>query len=59
MNQIRQPPGWPRPAAAGSKCACACTRIIARSLDQRRREVTCELWDREDLDEAGITAWRP
>ncbi len=24
------------------------------ALDQRHREVTCELWDREDLDEAGI-----
>jgi 2,4-dienoyl-CoA reductase-like NADH-dependent reductase (Old Yellow Enzyme family) len=25
------------------------------ALDQRHREVTCELWDREDLDQPGIT----
>jgi 2,4-dienoyl-CoA reductase-like NADH-dependent reductase (Old Yellow Enzyme family) len=25
------------------------------ALDQRHRQVTCELWDRDDLDEPGIT----
>ena len=24
------------------------------ALDQRHREVTCELWDREGLDEVGV-----
>jgi dimethylglycine catabolism A len=24
------------------------------ALDQRHREVTCELWDREDMDQTGV-----
>ena len=36
----------------------ASLRDLCEALDQRHRQVTCELWDREALDEPGITLSR-
>ena len=39
---------------AAPKCALCLYTNYCEALDQRHREVTCELWDREGLDAPGV-----
>jgi 2,4-dienoyl-CoA reductase-like NADH-dependent reductase (Old Yellow Enzyme family) len=72
-RQALADPDWFRKVRAGrgeEVRLCLFTNYC-EALDQRHRQVTCELWDREALDEAGVPrssdgkrrlippAWRP
>jgi 2,4-dienoyl-CoA reductase-like NADH-dependent reductase (Old Yellow Enzyme family) len=72
-RQALADPDWFRKVASGRGAEvrlCLYTNYC-EALDQRHRQVTCELWDREGLDEPGLTlsfdgkrrltppAWRP
>jgi 2,4-dienoyl-CoA reductase-like NADH-dependent reductase (Old Yellow Enzyme family) len=55
-RQALADPDWFRKVAAGHGAAvrlCLYTNYC-EALDQRHREVTCELWDREQLEEQGV-----
>jgi 2,4-dienoyl-CoA reductase-like NADH-dependent reductase (Old Yellow Enzyme family) len=55
-RQALADPDWFRKVRAGRGAAvriCLYTNYC-EALDQRHREVTCELWDREALDEPGV-----
>jgi 2,4-dienoyl-CoA reductase-like NADH-dependent reductase (Old Yellow Enzyme family) len=55
-RQALADPDWFRKVAAGRGAEvrlCLYTNYC-EALDQRHREVTCELWDRESLDEPGV-----
>ena len=66
-------PDWFRKVVAGhgSQVRLCLYTNYCEALDQRHRQVTCELWDREALDEPGVKlssdgkrrltppAWRP
>jgi 2,4-dienoyl-CoA reductase-like NADH-dependent reductase (Old Yellow Enzyme family) len=41
-------------AGRGSEVRLCKYTNYCEALDQRHREVTCELWDREELDQAGV-----
>jgi 2,4-dienoyl-CoA reductase-like NADH-dependent reductase (Old Yellow Enzyme family) len=41
-------------AGAGDKVRLCIYTNYCEALDQRHREVTCELWDRSALDEPGV-----
>jgi 2,4-dienoyl-CoA reductase-like NADH-dependent reductase (Old Yellow Enzyme family) len=56
-RQALADPDWFRKVRAGrgdEVRVCLYTNYC-EALDQRHREVTCELWDRERLDEPGVT----
>jgi 2,4-dienoyl-CoA reductase-like NADH-dependent reductase (Old Yellow Enzyme family) len=56
-RQALADPDWFRKVASGRGAdvrLCLYTNYC-EALDQRHRQVTCELWDREALDEPGIT----
>ncbi len=56
-RQALADPDWFRKVRSGHGDAvrlCLYTNYC-EALDQRHREVTCELWDREGLDQPGIT----
>jgi dimethylglycine catabolism A len=56
-RQALADPDWFRKVATGHGAQvrlCLYTNYC-EALDQRHRQVTCELWDREALDEAGVT----
>jgi 2,4-dienoyl-CoA reductase-like NADH-dependent reductase (Old Yellow Enzyme family) len=56
-RQALADPDWFRKVRAGRGAevrVCLYTNYC-EALDQRHREVTCELWDRERLDEPGVT----
>jgi dimethylglycine catabolism A len=56
-RQALADPDWFRKVAAGRGAEvrlCLYTNYC-EALDQRHRQVTCELWDREALDEPGIS----
>jgi 2,4-dienoyl-CoA reductase-like NADH-dependent reductase (Old Yellow Enzyme family) len=56
-RQALADPDWFRKVRAGRGDAvrlCLFTNYC-EALDQRHREVTCELWDREALDDPGLT----
>jgi 2,4-dienoyl-CoA reductase-like NADH-dependent reductase (Old Yellow Enzyme family) len=56
-RQALADPDWFRKVRAGRGAevrVCLYTNYC-EALDQRHREVTCELWDREHLDEPGTT----
>jgi 2,4-dienoyl-CoA reductase-like NADH-dependent reductase (Old Yellow Enzyme family) len=55
-RQALADPDWFRKVRAGRGAevrTCIYTNYC-EALDQRHREVTCELWDRENLDEPGV-----
>ncbi|HEY6484440.1 MAG TPA: NADH:flavin oxidoreductase [Steroidobacteraceae bacterium] len=55
-RQALADPDWFRKVAAGCGAQvrlCLYTNYC-EALDQRHRQVTCELWDREGLDEPGV-----
>ncbi len=55
-RQALADPDWPRKLAAGRGDAvrlCEYTNYC-EGLDQKHKQVTCQLWDRVALDEAGI-----
>lgn len=55
-RQALADPDWFRKVRAGAGAAvrlCKYTNYC-EALDQRHREVTCELWDREDIDRPGV-----
>jgi 2,4-dienoyl-CoA reductase-like NADH-dependent reductase (Old Yellow Enzyme family) len=55
-RQALADPDWPLKVRTGSGEAvrlCLYTNYC-ETLDQRHRQVTCELWDREALDERGV-----
>jgi dimethylglycine catabolism A len=55
-RQALADPDWFRKVATGygeQVRLCLYTNYC-EALDQRHRQVTCELWDREELDEPGI-----
>lgn len=55
-RQVLADPDWfakVRSGRGGEVRLCKYTNYC-EALDQRHREVTCELWDREQLDEPGI-----
>ncbi len=55
-RQALADPDWFRKVRAGrggEVRLCLYTNYC-EALDQRHREVTCELWDREGLDEPGV-----
>ena len=55
-RQALADPDWFRKVASGRGCEvrlCLYTNYC-EALDQRHRQVTCELWDRERLDEPGV-----
>ena len=59
-RQALADPDWFRKVRAGRGAEvrlCLYTNYC-EALDQRHREVTCELWDREALDEPGIAKSR-
>jgi 2,4-dienoyl-CoA reductase-like NADH-dependent reductase (Old Yellow Enzyme family) len=56
-RQALADPDWFRKVAAGRGAdvrLCLYTNYC-EALDQRHRQVTCELWDREALDEPGVS----
>ena len=56
-RQALADPDWFRKVASGhggQVRLCLYTNYC-EALDQRHRQVTCELWDREGLDEPGVT----
>jgi 2,4-dienoyl-CoA reductase-like NADH-dependent reductase (Old Yellow Enzyme family) len=55
-RQALADPDWFRKVAAGygSQVRLCLYTNYCEALDQRHRQVTCELWDREALDEAGV-----
>ena len=56
-RQALADPDWFRKVAGGhgSQVRLCLYTNYCEALDQRHRQVTCELWDRERLDEPGIT----
>ena len=55
-RQALADPDWFRKVASGHGAqvrVCLYTNYC-EALDQRHRQVTCELWDREALDEPGV-----
>ncbi len=55
-RQALADPDWflkVRTGQGGAVRLCMYTNYC-EALDQRHREVTCELWDREGLDQAGV-----
>ena len=55
-RQALADPDWFRKVRSGHGAqvrTCLYTNYC-EALDQRHREVTCELWDREALDEPGV-----
>jgi len=72
-RQALADPDWFRKVAGGhgSQVRLCLYTNYCEALDQRHRQVTCELWDREALDEPGVKksadgkrrltppAWRP
>jgi 2,4-dienoyl-CoA reductase-like NADH-dependent reductase (Old Yellow Enzyme family) len=72
-RQALADPDWFRKVATGqgSQVRLCLYTNYCEALDQRHRQVTCELWDREGLDEPGVErsadgkrrltppAWRP
>ncbi len=56
-RQALADPDWFRKVAGGhgSQVRLCLYTNYCEALDQRHRQVTCELWDRESLDEPGIT----
>jgi dimethylglycine catabolism A len=72
-RQALADPDWFRKVATGhgSQVRLCLYTNYCEALDQRHRQVTCELWDREALDEPGVRrsadgkrrltppAWRP
>jgi 2,4-dienoyl-CoA reductase-like NADH-dependent reductase (Old Yellow Enzyme family) len=59
-RQALADPDWFRKVRAGrgSEVRLCLYTNYCEALDQRHREVTCELWDREALDEPGIAKSR-
>jgi 2,4-dienoyl-CoA reductase-like NADH-dependent reductase (Old Yellow Enzyme family) len=56
-RQALADPDWFRKVASGhgSQVRLCLYTNYCEALDQRHRQVTCELWDREALDEPGIS----
>jgi 2,4-dienoyl-CoA reductase-like NADH-dependent reductase (Old Yellow Enzyme family) len=55
-RQALADPDWFRKVRAGrgSEVRICLYTNYCEALDQRHREVTCELWDREGLDASGV-----